>query len=160
MKRKKISISPGTFRVCSIFCRGLWAVERRLLPALPGVAAADLGGVHVNTIYPHIPLLTAACSITSAKVRGEEGVSCSYSCGTAGDFFKIAPTNKTEIIPSCSCSLHQNEKIKKTSDFFCSPSLITTDCPLVTLKYNYTIALNEGDVVTEAKTFLLTGLYR
>lgn len=110
MKRKKISISPGTIRVCSIFCRGLWAAERRLLPALPGVAAADRGGVHVNTIYPHIPLLTAACSITSAKVRGEEGVSCSYSCGTAGDFLKIASTNKTEIIPSCSCSLHRNEK--------------------------------------------------
>lgn len=59
----------------------------RCLPdcSLPGVAAA-LGGVHVATIYPHSPLLTAACSITSAKVRGEEAVSCSFCDTGRGNF--------------------------------------------------------------------------
>lgn len=42
--------------------------QRSTVCSFPG-AAADLSGVHVSTAYPHIPLLTAACSITSAKVR-------------------------------------------------------------------------------------------
>lgn len=62
---------------------------------------------------------TSLCSITLAKVRGEEAVSCSYSCGTAGDFLKLHPPTKLKSYQAAAAVFTGTTKKKKR--FFLLP---------------------------------------
>ena len=100
----KISFSPGLFPVCPISCQGLWTVERRLLPASPGVKssadcslpdAADLSGVHTYTSLFSQPLVPSQ----QQRSEGRRQIPVVTPAKQLG-IFLTAFTNKMKIMPS------------------------------------------------------------